>query len=133
MKVELLVMCLRIPQFPITFTVLLFELLNYFYVQKEPIVTARGTVVRRRLCFHFVCRGGVPVVQTFATRCPTDLAWGGTCSSDFCHQMSHLSGWGSKIFFSGVTSGVGGGGVPTQIFFFLVSLPVGGPKIFFFR
>ena len=99
------------------------------------IITARRTVVRRRLCFQFVCSQG-----------------GGTCSSKFCHQMSYcprgvpssecsefleflgggvLSGWQVRCQIqsqvrwrvpsssnSGVTSGGGSGsnttGVPPQ-------------------
>ena len=39
--------------------------------------------------------GGLPVVQNFVTRYPTVLVReGGTCSSEFCHQMSHCSGCG---------------------------------------
>ena len=44
--------------------------------------------------------GGGAVVQNFAIRCPSDLG-GGTCSSEFCHQVSQWSvgGGGGRIFF----------------------------------
>ena len=90
---------------------------------------------------------------------------GGTCSSEFCHQMSHWPGWGRGVpvvqnFATRCPTDLVGGfqnylfpvslpvplpwGVPPKkisIFFSLVSLLVpllmevggGGPKIFFFQ
>ena len=63
--------------------------LNLYFV-----ITARHTEYGEGNVFSLSVNrggGGVPVVKIFATRCPTDLAGvgGGTCSLDFCHQISH--------------------------------------------
>ena len=83
----------------------------------------------------------VPVVQNFATRCPTDLAGVSQIFFFQYHFWCHFW-WGIPKKFSSVTSGAtSGGGSQNFSFwchfrwgaqiFFPVSLPVGAQKIFF--
>ena len=91
---------------------------------KTTIITARHTEYDEGYVFSLsVHRGGVPVVQNFATRCPTDLLGGVPLVQNFATRCpTDLLGGGSQIiFFSRI--------------FFPVPLPMGwagGSQLFFF-
>ena len=85
---------------------------------------------------------GAPVIQNFATKCPTDLAGGIPVVQIFATRCPTDIAGGPKKKKFGVTSGAtsgGGGGGSQKVFFILKSLlvplpmplPVGGPKFFF--
>ena len=66
------------------------------------IFTARHTEYDEGYVFSLSVRGGgVPVVQNFATRCPTDLLGGGTVVQNFATRCPTdlLRGGGPKFFF----------------------------------